>query len=159
MAWDSRKLKLQHLIEQDTGIIRARSTELDAFAQKRAQEIKREINPRDPTELPTHRGWLPGDPITSDTWASYWEELPDWVTMFGENLTWNYLYKDTVRAAQNYKRSDGTLVGWFNSPLHKKNEMNTNFKHIGLGIARRILSGDEDNPLAWRWYYTAILTN
>lgn len=70
--------------------------------------------------------------------------------MFGENLTWNYLHKDSVLAAAK---------GWKNSPIHWSNEINPAFTHMGLGITRLVLPGDETNPLAWRWYYAAIFTN
>lgn len=149
MVWDKRKSRLERLIARDSGVIRTRSSALDSFAQKRAREIKAELDPRS-TDAPTHRGWLPGDPVTDETWASYWAELPDWVNTFGENLTWNYNYKYSISAAAK---------GWKNSPLHFANETNTKFRHLGLGIARRILPGDEDNPLAWRWYYVAIFAN
>ena len=149
MTWDAKKLRLQQLIEQDTGIERVRRGGLDNFAQKRAREIRAEVDPRS-QDTPTHRGWQLGDPIEPDTWDSYWEDLPSWVTMFGENLTWNYLHKDSVKAAAE---------GWKNSPPHWANETNPNFKRMGLGITRLILPGDESNPLAWRWYYVAIYTN
>lgn len=149
MVWDNRKNRLQKLIQADTGIVRKRQPALERFAQKRAREIKAELDPYS-QNLPTHRGWLPGMPVTEDTWKSYWEDLPDWVTSFGENLTWNYLHQDTILAAAK---------GWRNSPVHWANESNPTYKNMGLGITRVVLEGDENFPLAWRWFYVAIYTN
>jgi hypothetical protein len=158
MVWNHQKDRLQRLIEHDTGIVRVRVPALDDFAQKRAREIRAELDPHS-TDTPSHRGYIPGDPTTSPNWDSYWPDLPDDVHAFGENLTWNYNFKDPVKAAQNYTTSSGLLVGWKNSPAHWKNEMNTTYKRIGLGIARKVLDGDRDNPLEWRWYFVAIFTD
>lgn len=148
MSWDKKKARLQRLIANDTGILRIRDERLDDFAQKRAREIRAELDPRS-TDAPTHRGWLPnnGQPTA---WHTYWDELPDGVSTFGENLTWNYMFRDSIRAAQR---------GWRNSTLHWQNETNLRFSHLGIGITRKILPGDEENPLAWRWYYAVIFTD
>ncbi len=150
MVWDLKKKRLQNLIAADSGILRVRSAALDRFAQKRAREIKEEIDPNNPTQKPSHRGWQLGDPVTPTTWQSYWDELPDFVNTFGENLTWNYLTRDSVQAA---------ATGWKLSPPHWANETNLKFQRIGIGITRRVLEGDENNPLLWRWFYVAFYTN
>jgi uncharacterized protein YkwD len=54
----------------------------------------------------------------------------------------NYIYqKAGENLAVNFENSSELIKGWLDSPSHKKNLLNENFKEVGIGIAQGTFEG------------------
>lgn len=61
-----------------------------------------------------------------------------WVWMEAEN--YNYIYAGE-NLAINFKTPEATETAWMNSPSHKENIMNKNYKEIGIAEAQGVMNG------------------
>ncbi len=66
-------------------------------------------------------------------------------TFAGENL------------AKNFYSSDEVVTAWMNSPTHRDNLLNSNYKDIGIAVAEGVLNGQQTTLVVQEFGTTAIL--
>lgn len=74
--------------------------------------------------------WAHASPSGRDPWA-FFREVGYKYLYAGENL------------ARDFLNSEGVVEAWMNSPTHKDNILNSNYKEIGLAVVNGTLNGVE----------------
>ncbi len=154
MATQSDLSKLYSMLTEKTGIERIRDTRLEKIAADRALEMRYQqglvYNPNNPI-LHEHAqisarvfGWQTDKGVTENALWHYYP--PTWVDHIVGAV--DFTFPDD---SATYGDLAGQPVGWWNSPVHKGQLMDTRWTHWGHGIAY------EDTTLgARRWYFITV---
>jgi uncharacterized protein YkwD len=95
---------------------------------------------------------------------NYWshktiEGYPFWIFVDNKNYQWNHIGENI---AADYKTSEGAINGWFESPSHQKNILNSDYQDIGVGVYKNIVVAYYGKPAVSTNYIdkiTQILSN
>ena len=68
--------------------------------------------------------------VPGSAYYNYTNQPEPWDRMQAEGYSWNYAGENI---AAGYNGSEAAYVGWWNSPGHRENMYNSNFREVGLG--------------------------
>ncbi len=79
------------------------------------------------------------DMFAKDYWAHF---APDGTSPWSFFLSFGYKYRYAgENLARDFSDSSSTVTAWMNSPSHRENMLNPNYKEIGVGVVNGNLSG------------------
>ncbi len=79
------------------------------------------------------------DMIAKDYWAHF---APDGTSPWSFFIKFGYKYKYAgENLARDFSSAAGAVDGWMNSPTHRENILNPNYKDIGIGVVEGDLLG------------------
>ncbi len=79
------------------------------------------------------------DMLSKDYWAHF---APDGTSPWSFFIKFGYKYKYAgENLARDFSSASGAVEGWMNSPTHRENILNPNYKEIGIGVVEGDLSG------------------
>lgn len=79
------------------------------------------------------------DMINRDYWAHF---APDGTSPWSFFIKFGYKYKYAgENLARDFSSASGAVEGWMNSPTHRDNMLNPNYKDIGVGVVEGDLAG------------------
>jgi hypothetical protein len=79
------------------------------------------------------------DMLAKDYWAHF---APDGTTPWSFFLKFGYKYSYAgENLARDFQDASSTVTAWMNSPSHRENMLNPNYKDIGIGVVEGNLAG------------------
>ncbi len=141
--------RLYALLEAKTGISRIRDVRLERLAAQRALEMRYQ---QGLTFHATNPIVHQPDQLRAAVYP--WQGVPG-VT---ENATWHYYppsWVDPIDAAVDATLPDGTVIGWWNSPVHHDQLIDIRWTAWGNGIYYE----DPPDGSARRWYFITVLAD
>ena len=79
------------------------------------------------------------DMLAKGYWAHF---APDGTSPWSFFLTFGYRYKYAgENLARDFQDAPGAVAAWMNSPSHKENILNPNYREIGIGVVEGSLAG------------------
>lgn len=81
------------------------------------------------------------DMLAKGYWAHF---APDGTSPWSFFTKFGYHYKYAgENLARDFSSASGTVEGWMNSPTHRDNILNANYKEIGIGVVEGSLAGTD----------------
>jgi len=145
--------RLYTMLTAKTGIMRIRDVRLERLAMQRAYEMRIDQGLTfDQGEQIAHE--FPQ--IQAAVWPWQGHSPTDSSFTVTENANWHYYpssWCDPIDAAIDCTLPDGTKVGWWNSPDHRKQLMDMRYTTWGHGLHFEDVEGG-----ARRWYFITVFS-